>query len=257
MPRRVPIARLRIHNAIVDRLGLSGGDVLLDVGCGNGLTMATAATRVPGLVLLGHDLDGEALAEAASWLAEIGARHQLVRADLDSPLPLADGSVTHVVCHDVLECLAQPLGLVAEAARVLRAGGVAVWSHVDYDSVVIAGADRSRTRRMAHAYADLPRDGIRTDPQMGRNLAGLLAKGPLVRTGADASVLVATELAGPAGHRIEDMVSALRRGARAGRSAVDEEDVERWRAELVAADERGEFFYAQTAYLVTAVKPPV
>ena len=218
--------------------------------------MATAATRVPGLALLGLDTDREALADAAAWLGEMGARHQLVRADLEAPLPMADGSVTHVVCHDVLECLEDPLALLAEATRVLRAGGRSVWSHVDYDSVVIAGADRSRTRRMAHAYADLPREGVRTDPQMGRRLAALVAQSRLRRTAVDAVQLLATDLTGPARHRIDDMVATLRRGASAGRTAVDEEEVDRWEAELAAADGRGEFFYAQTAYLVTAVKPP-
>jgi hypothetical protein len=90
---------------------------------------------------------------------------------------------------------------------------------------------------------------------MGRNLAALVARSPLVRTSVDATGVLSTELAGPARHRIDDMVATLRRGARAGRAAVDEDDVDRWEVELVEADERGEFFYAQTAYLVTAVKP--
>ena len=248
---------MRTHNALVDRLEAAAGDILLDLGCGNGLTMATAATRTPELALVGLDVDGDALAEAAAWLTELGARHQLARADLDAPLPVPDASVTHVVCHDVLECLVDPLGLLAEASRVLRPGGTSVWSHVDYDSVAIAGADRARTRRLTHAYADLPREGIRTDPQMGRNLAALVARSPLSRTAVDTTGVLATELAGPARHRIDDIVGTLRRAARAGRAAVSEDEIDRWESELVRADELGEFFYAQTAYVVTARKPPL
>ncbi len=235
---------------------MAPGDVLLDLGCGNGLTMATAATRVPGISLAGLDVDLDALRDAAAWLADLDVRHQLAHADLDVGLPIADQSVSHVVCHDVLECLADPLALVDEAARVLRPGGTSVWSHVDYESVVIAGADRSRTRRLTQAYADLPREGMRSDPQMGRKLAALVARSPLLRLAVDTTVLLATELAGPARHRVDDMLADLRRGARAGWAAVDEDDVDRWEAELTGADGRGEFFYAQTAYLVTAVKPP-
>ena len=214
--------------------------------------MATAATRVPRLSLVGLDLDREALVEAAAWLTDLGARHQLARADLDAPLPLPDASVTHVVCHDVLECLADPLALVVEADRVLCDGGTSVWSHVDYDSVVIAGADRALTRRMTHAYADLPREGVRTDPQMGRDLAALVARSPLTRVAVDTTGVLATELAGPARHRIADMVGTLRGASGTGRAPVAEEEIDRWESELVRADERGEFFYAQTAYVVTA-----
>lgn len=258
MPGRPPVARLRTHNAIVDRLGLGPGDLLLDLGCGDGLTMATAATRVPRLALLGLDIDGEALADAGEWLSEIGVlHHQLVQADLDRPLPLRDAFVNHVVCHDVLECLADPLALLVEADRVLAPGGTAVWSHVDYDSVVISGAERALTRRLTHAYADLPREGVRTDPQMGRNLAALVARSPLARNGVETTGVLATELDGPARHRIDDMVGTLRRAARAGRTSVTEDEVERWESELVRADGRGEFFYGQTAYVVTSRKPPL
>lgn len=40
--------------------------------------MATAATRVPGISLIGLDVDQDALAAASSWLHEIGAQHELL-----------------------------------------------------------------------------------------------------------------------------------------------------------------------------------
>ena len=252
---RVPVARLRTHNAIVDRLGLSPGDVLLDVGCGNGFTMATAATRAPGISLIGLDVDQVALAAAASWLDEIGVRHELLHADAGVRLPLPDASVTHVVCHDVLENLEHPVGLMAEAHRVLVPGGVSVWSHVDYDSVVVGGADRELTRRMVQAYGDASREGMhRSDAQMGRKVAALVARSPLVRTDVDAHVLIATDLEGPGQRRVDDMVSTVRRAVALGEVDIAPEDVDRWVAELSAADEGGRFFYSQTAYIVTAEK---
>jgi cyclopropane fatty-acyl-phospholipid synthase-like methyltransferase len=85
---RVPVRRLRTHNAIVDRLGLTPGAVLLDVGCGNGFTLATAASWVADLRVIGLDLDEAALAAARSWLDDIGVRHDLRRADAPaSPFP--------------------------------------------------------------------------------------------------------------------------------------------------------------------------
>ncbi len=252
-PWRLPVTRLHIHNAIVDRLDLSPGDVLLDLGCGNGLTMATAATRVTNLSLIGVDVDAASLGSAASWLDELGARHRLLRSDLDQPLPLPEASATHVVSHDVLECLAHPGALLAEAHRVLQPGGTAVWSHVDYESVVVAGANCRLTRSVLQAYSDAPAEaGSRSDPQMGRNLAAIVARSPLLRTATDAQVLVATDLDGPGGRRIDDIVGTVRRSVELGDACLEPADVDRWVAELRQADERGEFFYSQTAYIVTA-----
>ncbi|HEX2272743.1 MAG TPA: methyltransferase domain-containing protein [Acidimicrobiales bacterium] len=252
---RVPVRRLRTHNAIVDRLGLAPGAVLLDLGCGNGFTLATAASRVADLTLIGLDLDDAALAAARSWLDDMGARHELLRADVGARLPLPSGSVTHVVCHDVLENLKDPVGLMVEAHRVLVAGGTSVWSHVDYDSVVVSGADRRLTRRVVQAYGDASREGMeRTDAQMGREVAALVAQSPLVRAEVDAHVLIATELEGPGERRIEDMAATVRRSAERGEADLGVEDVDAWVAQLRLAHDRRQFFYAQTAYIVTALK---
>lgn len=61
-----------------------------------------------------------------------------------------------MVCHDVLEWLADPGQLLVEACRVLRPRGTAVWSHVDYEGVLVSGADRILTRRVMQAYVDRP-----------------------------------------------------------------------------------------------------
>jgi SAM-dependent methyltransferase len=50
-----------------------------------------------------------------------------VQADLKAPLPLADGAFDRVLCHNVLEVLPDPDGLVAEAIRVLRPDGPWCW----------------------------------------------------------------------------------------------------------------------------------
>jgi hypothetical protein len=163
--------------------------------------------------------------------------------------------VTHLVCHDVLENLEAPVGLMVEAHRVLVAGGISVWSHVDYDSVVVGGADRRLTRRIVQAYGDASREGMtRTDSQMGRKVTAAVARSPLVRTAVDASVLIAAELEGPGERRVEDMAATVRRSAERGEADVSAEDVDIWLDQLRRAHDRDEFFYSQTAHIVTAVK---
>lgn len=255
-PWLTPIERFRTHQALVDRLALRAGDVLLDLACGTGVTLATAVDRLPEIAVVGVDIDGEALATARAWLSRLGARHYLVRADLCARLPLADQSVDRIVCHDTLEVLVDPMALVSEAARVLRPGGVSVWSHLDFDSLVFAGGDLWLTRRVVHAYADLGHPGApNADGQMGRKLAGLVRRSPLEPVAVDAVGVVSTSLAGPARGRLAHILSVLRSASATGDIDLTLEELERWEHDLRVADQADEFFYAHTAYVVTARRP--
>jgi len=253
---RVPVERLRIHQAIVDHLALGPHDVLLDLGCGNGFTLATAASRVAGLSLIGVDADAGALAAARSWLGETDARCQWFLGDVGAPLPIPDDSVTRVVCHDVLEYLDDPVALLAEAVRVMQPDALSVWSHVDYEALVVGGADRLLTRRVVNAYADASYlRGRRSDAQMGRKLVAVVGRSRLRRLGVDASVLIATDLEGPSRRRVDDIAATVRRAADRGAADVTSEDLDEWLRQLAVAGQRGEFFYSQTAYIVTARSP--
>ncbi len=255
---RVPVERLRIHQAIIDRISLTASDVLLDLGCGNGFTLATAARRAPGLSMIGIDLDTEVLAAAQRWLKESGARCQWFAQDVQKPLPLADASVTRVVCHDVLEYLEDPDHLLTEGARVMRPGAVSVWSHVDYEALLIGGADRVLTRRIVTAYADARYlNCSHTDAQVARKLATMVDRSPLTRVGIDAAVLIATSFVGPGRHRVDDIAATVSRSASQGDVDLEPEEVRQWVGSLERAEERGEFFYSHTAYMVTALNGDV
>lgn len=252
---RPPVERMRIHQALVDRVRPAPGDVLLDLGCGSGLTLAAAAGRTPGLSLIGIDVDAGAVTHARSWLEETDAGCRWFVQDLADPLPVEDASVDAVVCHDVLEYLDEPGDLLAEAHRVLRPGGTSVWSHVDYEGIVVGGADDTLTRRVLAAYAEAAYlESRRSDARIARRLPAIVDRSPLARTGVDGTVLVATTLEGPGRHRVEDIAAVVARRDGAGRDGLEAGSAEAWLASLAAADERGEFFYAHTAYMVTAVK---
>lgn len=240
----------------MDRLDLAPGEILLDLGCGAGLTLAMAASRVTGLSVIGIDVDANSLAAAESWLDETDARGRWVLGDVGAPLPLPDDSVTRVVCHDVLEYLDDPVGLLVEACRVMRPGAVSVWSHTDYDAVVIGGSDPVLSRRILNAYAAASYlDRGRSDAQMGRKLAAVVDRSPLRRIGLDTAAMTTTDLEGPGRLRIDDIAGTVDRSARRGEVDVAADDVREWVAQLGAADGRGEFFYSQTAFIVTAVDP--
>jgi ubiquinone/menaquinone biosynthesis C-methylase UbiE len=95
------------------------GARLLDLGCGTGHQMAELRGR--GFEVTGVDGSAEMLdhARANNPDAEI---HQ---ADV-SHLPLADGNFDYILCIEVLRYLKTPERCIAEMARVLRPGGVAL-----------------------------------------------------------------------------------------------------------------------------------
>ena len=90
---------------------------ILEVGCGEGIVLATLAARLPGARLDGLELDETALEEARVRCP--GAT--LVRGDACA-LPFGDQSFDLVVCLEVLEHLPEPARALRELRRVTRGG---------------------------------------------------------------------------------------------------------------------------------------
>ena len=93
------------------------GAVLVDLGCGGGLLAPYAAAK--GYRHVGVDLVASALRQAA--------RHGVhaVRADARR-VPLVDGCADVVSAGELLEHVAEPRRVLAEACRLLRPGGLLV-----------------------------------------------------------------------------------------------------------------------------------
>ncbi|HKY13347.1 MAG TPA: methyltransferase domain-containing protein [Microthrixaceae bacterium] len=177
-----------VHEFLCDRLRVRSGQVLVDLGCGAGATLVAAARRFLGVHLVGYD---ERAADLELARRHLGPGPVLEVVDLDGLLPLDDASVDAVVSHNLIECLADPVRLMNETARVLLPGGSAVWSHTDFDTVVTNTADVELSRRILHSYADAAQPWMRhADPRMGRKLAGLVRHSHLQLVAAEAHTVV-------------------------------------------------------------------
>jgi len=101
---------------------------VVDLGCGPGETVALL--REGGMAAVGLDLSASLLDEA--WARN--GRMPLIQADAGAGaesapgLPLRTASLDGVFCECVLSVLPGRQGVLAEVARVLRPGGVLVWT---------------------------------------------------------------------------------------------------------------------------------
>ncbi len=135
--------------AAVLRLVPPGARTLLDLACGTGLVTERLAR--PGLRVLGADAAHAMLRAAAGRLPG-----RAVRADARR-LPFPDGSLDAVCAVWLLHLVPFTGEIVAEAARVLRPGGVLVVT-VDKDAAHDVGSDIDallRPHRAAGAAHDL------------------------------------------------------------------------------------------------------
>lgn len=157
------------HELLVQLAAVTPGQTLVDLGCARGATLKLLAHPTPDTQLVGVDLNPDTLTAVRRVIP--GAA--VVLADLARLLPFADASTDVAVCHNTLECLADPRWLLAEIARVLRPGGRAVLGHTDFETIVVTSADRDLSRRVCLTYAQLPvryRQMANADPQLGRRL---------------------------------------------------------------------------------------
>jgi SAM-dependent methyltransferase len=115
--------KLRYLPGLVDLSGFRG-QRLLEVGCGIGTDLARFAAG--GAHVTGIDLSQTAIDLAGRNFAHLGLTGDLRVADGEA-LPFPDASFDVVYGHGVLQYAAAPERLVAEAHRVLRPGGQAIF----------------------------------------------------------------------------------------------------------------------------------
>jgi ubiquinone/menaquinone biosynthesis C-methylase UbiE len=125
--------KLRARDRLLDGLGLTGQEHLLDVGCGRGLLLIGAACRLPNGRAVGVDLwsqadlsDNSASATLANAAAEgVPERVEVHEADMRK-LPFADGSFDAAVASLSIHNIYSVEGrreAIREMVRVLKPGG--------------------------------------------------------------------------------------------------------------------------------------
>ena len=122
--RSLYVDEREVEAALLDIVAAAMPRDLLDVGTGTGRILEILAPRVGQA--LGIDQSREMLAIARVNLERAGAANTMVRRGDMYQLPLPEASFDAVVIHQVLHYADRPAAAIAEAARVLRPGGVLV-----------------------------------------------------------------------------------------------------------------------------------
>jgi ubiquinone/menaquinone biosynthesis C-methylase UbiE len=150
---------------------------VLDLGCGTGVvTRAIAARdRFSGTVT-GIDQSPEFIAAAERLAADagVGDRVEFVVGDaheLDLPAASFDAAVAHTLISHVRD----PLAVLAEAARVIRPGGVVVVFDGDYASLTFGCSDPQLGQTIERAIQSM----IMSSPRVMREVPRLLPKAGL------------------------------------------------------------------------------
>ncbi len=138
---------------VLRQWGLRDALAILDLGCGAGDISAQLLSEAPAATLVGMDLDGDALRQAAGSKADDARRRCLVHADAHG-LPFKDASFDFVHARVVFEYLRRPSRAASEALRILRPGGRVVVRHLAHSYSVrppLEGLDR-----LVRLYETLP-----------------------------------------------------------------------------------------------------
>ena len=134
--------------------GLAPGQLVLDLGCGCGATMGLL--QKAGYRVLG--LDRQMQPDAAS-LADSGAI-QIIQADM-ARLPFAANCAEALVCECVLSLLAAPQAFLHQCLRVLRPGGVLLFSDLtrrEPESPATGGTNCNSEEGFTGCIKGLPKD---------------------------------------------------------------------------------------------------
>jgi SAM-dependent methyltransferase len=136
--------------------------VMIDLGCGPGLSLRDLGDRYPAATLYGYDVT-PAMIAYGQQITCTGPKPALAVLDVATqPLPHATGSVHLVSMSSVLHVFDEPLPVLAEIRRVLAPGGIFLLH--DWIRQPLATYLAWRRDVMGESEADSLRRGFRLFP---------------------------------------------------------------------------------------------
>ena len=107
-------------------------DTILDLGCGPGTITADLAELVPQGRVVGGDPVESVLKQAAEYAQSRGVSNVTFEKIDGNQLSFPDDSFDVVTCHQVLQHVKDPVGILKEMRRVVKPGGIVAAREADY-----------------------------------------------------------------------------------------------------------------------------
>ena len=149
-------------------------DRVLDCGCGMGTITVGLARYVPEGSVVGIDIESNEFQPAIEYLEQEGIDNINFREASMLDLPFATETFSACFCHSAIETLDDPIRALQEVQRVLKPGGLIGVACVEYEGVLLAGAQESRLRKFYAVREQLWQLEHVADPRRGKHLRKLL-----------------------------------------------------------------------------------
>ena len=231
-----------------ERMRLSPGAVVLDVGCGPGTdTLPLAEIVGPTGLVHGIDHDQAMVEEAERRASTAGLTDRVEHRQGDAyALPFADATFDAVRSERLFLHLAHPGRATAEMARVAKPGGRVVLMDTDWGTRSVDTPEIDAERKVARVLAE----HCLANGYSGRRLYGLMKEAGVRDLAVDLVPLHVHDYA--LWRLLSRMEMAFEEAVRTG--AMSEDEVRRLDDSFRAKDAAGTFFASTTVVLVSGTK---
>jgi arsenite methyltransferase len=234
------------RRAFIEALGIRPGERVLDVGSGPGFLLAEIAEVVGSSgAICGLDISESMVqmarkrcADLPTVTVEVGDAHNLQFDECDFDV---------AVSTQVLEYVADPVGVLKQMFRVIRPGGRVGVLATDWASMVWHGTNEKLMERVLSAWSEHC-----ADPHLPRTLGPKLLEAGFEITGRSIIPLYSPET--HEGTYSGGLIELIVRFA-SGRSELTDEELDGWATELRTLGDQKAYFFSLNRYLFVARRP--